>query len=157
MILINTVTGIVNILSFMALLVTTDSPSGFLSALFLFASSIFLEALSIWTDKEKSNSRIIVITMLLLFSISILGACFSIAGLANFINVMLVPHNGCLRIMIASQPNSISVIPSTDITDLFLLCGYISLAAPFVLAIREYSVEKFRKKNYNLNEGLFGK
>ena len=39
MILINTVTGIVNILSFMALLVTTDSPNGFLSALFLFASS----------------------------------------------------------------------------------------------------------------------
>ena len=157
MILINTVTGIVNVLSFMALLVTTSSPSSFLSALFLFASSIFLEALSIYADKEKATSRIIFVTMLLMFIISILGACFSFAGLAKFINVTLVHHNRNLRLMVSSYSNSISVIPSTDITDLFLLCGYISLAAPFVLAIREFLVEKFREKNYNLNKGLLGK
>lgn len=47
-------TGIVNLLTYLSVTITTGTNTSLLSAIFLFSASIGLEALSLWHDNDRA-------------------------------------------------------------------------------------------------------
>lgn len=156
MILVNIATGTITFLSFLALLVTTASVSSFLSALFLFSSSVFLSALSLITDRQRPPSRIISICIFLLFSVSVFGMLFSVSGLAKFVSVELKAIES-VHVMLAPVNNSIGHFRQMDITPFLFFGGGTAICVPFLIAIRSAIGDWFRRETYNLNRGFYGK
>lgn len=154
--MINMITGLVNLFSFLSLTVTTRSVDDFLGATFIFASSIFLEALSLQSDSRKTKSWIVFIITGLLYLIGIIGLAFSVAGLANFLNVYFNSRKNP-HLMLSSFSHSLYTFSPIDMNLAILASGIVASSAPLCLACREAILPKFRKKHYNLNCGLYGK
>lgn len=152
-------TGIVNLLTYLSVTITTGTNTSLLSAIFLFSASIGLEALSLWHDNDRANSGIVFFAFCALTFVFSAGWLFSITGYSGFIDVSIQQCSNAPRIIVAVPKDSI--LPhfspkGTDITDLINLCGLISTSVPFVLASRIQRIRSCRKK-YSLKYGLYGK
>lgn len=152
----NLITGLVNFFSFLSLTVTTGSENSFLGATFIFASSIFLEAVGLQNNYQRAKSKIIFLGMILLYLISISGFVISIAGLSRFLNVYF-DQREFIHIMVSSFPHSVYYFSPVDINCLVLISGIISTSIPLLLTCREAILREFRKTHYNLKFGLYGK
>ena len=156
MVIPNIITGLVNFFSFLSLSATTGSETGFLAASFILSASLLLEGLSLKNDYLHTVSGIISSSKFILYLISSLSATFSIAGLAKFVDVYF-EGQWPIHLMVASFPDSIYYLSSTDINIVFYVFWIVGSCIPLFLAFRELILQTFRMKHYNLEQGLFGK
>lgn len=152
----NFLTGVLNVLSFLSLIVTTDSEKSFLAASFMFSASIFLEAMSLSEYNKSTKSIIIFLAMIFQGLISVIGMFFSLVGHFEFLDVYFV-QGKTVDIFVTTASSSIYYIPPININFIFVVCGGVSAVIPLILCLRELCITGFRKVNYNLKYGLYGK
>lgn len=150
-------TGIVNFLTYLSVTFTTSDAKSLLSAIFLFSASIGLEALSVWQDKDRANSKIVFAAFITLACIFGVGWLLSVVGYAEFIDFSIKNTCNGPRATIGIPPKSLLPhVEPIDITTTIHLCGALSTVTQFILASRIARIQACRKK-YSLQQGFYGK
>ena len=153
----NFLTGLVNILSFLALCSTTRSSVSFLGSTFIFSSSVFLEAISLINDKRElkfNKFDHITICFLILFILSFAGLVISFAGMDQLMDFTLEGESP-VRIILSSAKYSTIYLRRTDITEIFHASGILAIGVPFFLGFYDFLHFKFKREDPGLSLGVY--
>lgn len=151
------ITAIVNLLSFFSVETNTSALQPFLAAFFVFACSIFLEAMGLHDNLKRESSFIICIFTIFLYVTSLISIFVSSLGILGFVQFELLPKdNKSTQLFLGSTDGSLLYISQLNLTPYLIGFGFAVTLIPLLLCARIVCIQKIRK-DYVLTSGFFGK
>lgn len=151
------ITAIVNLLSFFSVETTINTVQPFLAAFFVFACSIFLEAMSLHDSLKQEQSIVILALTVVLYITSVCCIIVILLGLLGYLQFQLaVVENTSSHLFITSAKDSLLYIPCIDVTFFVIAFGFIAIFIPLILCARLFCLGIVRRR-YVLALGFYGK
>lgn len=153
-------TGALNFFNYLALSSITSDTTAFLSTLFLFSSSLVLEALSLPFDNpntysQSQKTKFTVICEYGLYLIGILGWTIIITNYIGYLKCELLPDGISTDFVI--QAEGLLSFPPINIKFWLNTAGFASALLQGLLGARLLTIKKVRADTYNLKNGYWGK
>lgn len=149
-------TAAINLFTFLALTVATMDIKALMSAIFLFAASILLEAMSVYNEPDWEKSFLIKISFVTLLIIGLGGVFISLSEHLGIFSYTLEGLNESMHLYIQSSAHGLIFVSKTDMTDFVNNSGLAVTLVPIFLACRLMVINAVRK-SYSLADGFYSK